>query len=108
MARHRKPAERPAPLALPEHLTAPCWVEDWVDPHEQPPGWWCSSTINGVGVDTTREDNWLMLAARRRWKQAREQWAADHGMTWRAFSGTYAHGAPRWRDRQTFNRKRVS
>ena len=77
-------------------------VEDWLSPDEAAPDWWCDTTVNGVPADPRRETDWCELTARRRWKDARLRWAADRGMTWRQFSGTYAHGSARWRGRQAF------
>ena len=87
---------------LPDHLQVPCIVEEWISPAEAPPDWWHHTTVNGAPVDPRRETDWCELVARRRWKDARLRWAADRGMTWREFSGTYAHGSPRWLDRQAF------
>lgn len=80
---------------LPEHLRVPCWCEDWLDPDEQPRQW--------ATVDTPEDLAFhLSLIARRRWKAARLEWAEERGMTWREFSGSYAHGRPRWRDWPTY------
>jgi len=95
----RRQAPAPEPPALPEHLRAPCWCEDWLDPDEQPRPW--------ATVDTAEDLQFhLSLIARRRWKDAREAWADARGMTWREFGGTYAHGRPRWRDWPAFSAQR--
>lgn len=70
-------------------------------PDERPPEWWWLGTA--VSDDRPSETmSWLSITAWCRWGEAQQQWAKDHGLTWREFAAAHDHGAPPWRDWSAF------
>jgi len=69
---------------IPDELRV-CVVEDWTAPGE----------MFGEFVDP-------MIVARRRWKEARGEWAEAHGITPRGLSAVAPYGRPVFRDETHF------
>ena len=94
MPRRRPPAPSAlGDLELPEELKR-CWVEDWVRPDDD---------LREVETTSTPDPGTVaMLVARRRWKNARGEWAEAHGITPRDLSVIAPYGRPVFRDETRF------
>lgn len=91
MRRRTPPTSTPAP-EIPERLRW-CWVEDWVEPTEPYPH--LPTTINGRPPDAEYIASCLLLLARRRHKEAVDEWVAQG-------SAHPGDGRPRFRDEAFF------
>lgn len=90
MARRRRTGQqRGDGQALPAHL-AVCYVEEWTVPGD-------GSHMVGSSPDADPAEDYAAaraVVARRRWEQARWEWAAAHGVDWRELPRERA--APTW------------